>query len=804
MSMDKLIALAAFILATADMAYSADRPVRGLDYDVEESKGGESEPRLPRSSSQTGSAAADDTAFDLDETPEQRATRIAHAEEFRAILARRTAIDPADKIEEHLSTSRILMFAPEAKAAIEAGMNACIVRLGGKWPGAEHFKVAEQFYLNLPGLSTDLIGWLFAFANRLNWEEFVAFCDPFLVRVNEYNKICCMVKLLPTFKARKTPEDRAFFMAFCEPLLVGVSKHDKIYCTARVLPIFQAWPSPEARAPFMGFCAPYLALLVPGDKAECMAKLFPIFQAWPSAEARAAFMDFCDPFLVETHANQKAEFMNNLLPIFQAWPSAEARTAFMDFCDPFLVELNANQKPDYMAKILPIFQALPTPETRTAFMGFCEPLLIGMNATYKATSMAKLLPLFQAISKNEEVAKNLTAFMGLHNSDRHKYSIISSFLPRTYLRYMRSGAALQAELQPGVVARIQALYETNQFNQLPVLWWADLFLAQARGAAGVAGAHDFETVYKQDYEALVGWCAGAGYPETLSETPHLIHNNTASIPAHHTNVEVEDFITYLDTIASTHNISLVKQMLGLEPKTGTTTGGFAPYLGHSMFYAKPESPKGDEVLGRVWHMMKKRGEGKPDADDYKKSVVLAILDAAEISGSRADTYCQTRITGELMKLLAWHLPDSKLRSLIAANDVPPAITDADISTRITFAPTRAEQIFKVIHREDTGEVYKLRYHHTVEGTDPELWELYQAYYDDLYRRNKVGGVYVFDANTLTRNAYGNLVKAHQADGTLRPADAVEIVYHQAEFQVLEMTFTELMRKEFEEQRGLKY
>jgi len=47
-----------------------------------------------------------------------------------------------------------------------------------------------------------------------------------------------------------------------------------------------------------------------------------------------------------------------------------------------------------------------------------------------------------------------------------------------------------------------------------------------------------------------------------------------------------------------------------------------------------------------------------------------------------------------------------------------------------------------------------------------------------------------------------LVSKYNVDGSLRATPV--IVYYQSEFQVLEQAFTELMRKEFEEQRGLKY
>jgi hypothetical protein len=536
--------------------------------------------------------------------------------------------------------------------------------------------------------------------------------------------------------------------------------------------------------------------------------------------------------------------MKDLLFVYQAFPTSDSRTAFLQFCelyfetdDPkknknhklarfasFHSKMDALQPEDktkMMAQLSAVFQSFPTEEARELFTEFCNLyIMIAENAIMlptkpkkivnltRARTMAYLLPIYK------HRKENVQSFIQQQRQER--WYITDSYGPRTYLRYMRSVAALQAELNAGK-SRIQSAYETGPQDQLPVLWTDDPFIQQAQATAGFANAHDFESIYEQDFNALVTWCKTNGYVLASSPATHTIYNGDIHISNYHTTYEVEDFITYLDTtiasgpalkldeksVAPARIVSLIKKILGLEQKSGQ----FEPYLGHSMFYARPDSPKGDEVLGRVWFMMKKTGEGKSaqDAEDYKKSVVLAILESAEISERSEDTHCQTRITGELMKAIVQVLPDSKLRQHIAAEEPAIATTDQDIVSRIDNAPIQAKLLFDRIHREDTGEVRKLRELQTEQGADPELWELYQAYYDDLYQRTKnPDGTYRLDANTLTRDDHGNLVKAHLEDGSARSPAEVQIVYHQAEFQVLEQAFTEYMRKEFEEQRGLKY
>ena len=95
----------------------------------------------------------------------------------------------------------------------------------------------------------------------------------------------------------------------------------------------------------------------------------------------------------------------------------------------------------------------------------------------------------------------------------------------------------------------------------------------------------------------------------------------------------------------------------------------------------------------------------------------------------------------------------------------------------------------------------------IDGTEPELFEIYLAYYDDLYQRTVISDVdgkreYKKDEHILMRDDHGNLVSLYNDDGSMR--ETPQIVYYQSEFQVLEHAFTELMRQEFEEQRSIKY
>jgi hypothetical protein len=508
--------------------------------------------------------------------------------------------------------------------------------------------------------------------------------------------------------------------------------------------------------------------------------------------------------------------------------------------------------------LLPVFQAFPTPESRAEFMHFTNPYTQGLSLQDQGITLLYLLPVFQAFPTDSELKFNFRSFTNLHkerlqqNYARFAKYLPFSFIDRNYLNYMRSVAALGAEPNASA-ARVQQVYETGLEDLLPSSFAEDPLMRELQAAAGVANAHDFDSIYPAEFEILKQKVDILGYQNQPSTHVYTLYNGQNILNNYKTNSEVEDFLKYLDSefLASTPEISvngtkykakeiisLVKQMLGLQPKASTTSGGFAPYLGSSMLYAKPDSPKGDEVLGRVWFLMNNIISEKfiadaaaaNDAETLKairndrnancRSVVLAILEAAELSNTNAQTHCQTRLTGELLKITSWHLEHSKLRKLIAHDDSLEVNSDADIRMRIKAAPAKADSLFKAIHTTSPN-VKKLWGKHLTLGSKPELFELEMTYYDDLYGRTPVldtadqlqvtrHGIIAYkkDEHILERDDLGNLVKKYNADVSLKRnamgAEEPEIVYYQAEFAVLEHEFTKRMKAEFEDQRGLVY
>lgn len=497
---------------------------------------------------------------------------------------------------------------------------------------------------------------------------------------------------------------------------------------------------------------------------------------------------------------------------------------FCVYCNTFDADKAEKYVSQFMSNLLPYYQSLLDTKRMVAFKAFCSNL-IHAGEGLGCKDVIKILGIFLHNQTDFErfMEKHSRFIANSQENRRLRSTIMDLYIKQEHLRIMRAAAALQAE-EKHQEARIWAMYrEINLSDQLPVLCINDPLLKEYKRRT-IVNVHEYDDAYELDFSILKSWCADKGYSHSLSPTPHRIYNGQKSINPHYTNGEVEDFISYLDetiaygpplkldkvTIPAVRVVSLVKQIIGLEEKSDGTTGSFPPCLGHPMFYAKPSSAKGDEILGMAWYMMKEIGafkhqaDSKENPDDYKRSVVLAILEAAdEISQDRAVTHCQTRTTGELMKCIAHHLPGSHLKKHIAIDDGQLAANDGDKRTRIAGALMRAEILFNKIKSGYGPSVTARWAHHIEQDTKPGLWELYEAYYDDLYRRSKdANGNYVNNDNTLVRDAHGNLVKGYLADGTRNPNP--EIVYYQAEFQVLEHAFTEHMRKEFEEQRGLVY
>ena len=710
--------------------------------------------------------------------------------------------DPYQQMEEYIQKSSIVnMYAGAEREEIATAMRTALTKQiqdnGGKWMGGETLKVAEHFYWNLISIKNKLklyeiiksnkiiINFIFGTQKTGTWDNFVTFCAPY----------------------------------------IGVTMQQRESLMRDLFPIYQAFPKDdERRQAFMDFSASYTDGKSAGQKIGIMNDLLPIYQAFPKDdERRQAFMDFSASYTDGRPAYEKESTMNNLLPIYQAFLNNSDRQAFINFCASYTDGKCGDAKASIMNKLLPIYQAFLNDRDRQAFINFCTPYINYRTEVEELEIRNILLPIY----KNPLERQKFNVFTQPHLTRGYTLGkeFLEKYLARTYLRYMRVDSALKAE--PLDNGRVQPMYETDLDDQLPVFFAQDPFMQQARVVAhAVANAHEFDAIYEQDQAIL--W--GLATAPTESAVTRTIYNNHEAPYNHHSNVEVDDFITYLETdiaregvridgrhLSGERVVYIIKMLLGLAPKDTNTTGGFPPYLSSSMYYAKPQSPRGDEMLGRTWAFMKQMADKKKDPD-LKKAVVLALLETVEISGAHIHTHCQTRTSGELFKMLSWHLPDSKLRSLISANDLPTVVSDTDMPARINAAPIRARDLFKIMKQEDEGERRRLIERCIAEDRDPELWERYEAYYDDLYRRTKVTGgtpynenlhirladgrMYRRDEHILTRDDRGNLVSAFNADGALRAQPI--IVYYQAEFQVFEHAFTQLMKREFEDQRGLKY
>jgi hypothetical protein len=668
--------------------------------------------------------------------------------------------------------------------------------------------------------------------------KFIEFCKPYLGEKSlnlKKHKDTYTKHFLPLYQSlkekNKSTEIDDFYLFYIYFNKESNSNIDYLFKINDILSIYLAFTDTENRNKFLDFCMPYCQNLQFRMKIEIATKLIPIYQAFSTEQDRTKFLDFCKPyFQQEKNIYNKPYTLLSLIPIYKMLATSDEKKQFWEFytatfdpSDVYTADVYTAHRDNDITKAIKIYQEFPNIEERDKFIDFSRPYLAYIYTEQNIDKISELIDIF----KNKK--DDFISYMDPHlerGIDRYdKSSLINSYILRDYLRFMRVDGALKVESVHQ--NRIQPMYETNINQQLPVLFAEDHFMAQAREMVrDVANAHDFDAIYELDRPIL--W---AKIPNLVQgTTSHTIHNGANIIENHITNLEVEDFINYLDNviapgpnlfidgknITGAEVVSIIKQMLGLEQKGQNTSGGFAPYLGSLMYYAETNSPKGDEMLGRVWAFMKNLANKKPYANDAakqrddadnKKSVVLALLEASEISSNSVDTHCQTRTSGELFKLIAWHLPGSKLRPLIAADDLPSISSDDDASMyeRIESAPFRAHELFNRMKREDSGEIRKVIKHQLeIDGDQPPLWKRYEAYYDDLYRRTKNddGIGYKLDEHILTRDNRGNLVSKYQQDGTLRPAPV--IVYYQAEFQVFEQTFSELMKKKFEEHRSLIY
>ena len=152
-----------------------------------------------------------------------------------------------------------------------------------------------------------------------------------------------------------------------------------------------------------------------------------------------------------------------------------------------------------------------------------------------------------------------------------------------------------------------------------------------------------------------------------------------------------------------------------------------------------------------------------------------------------------------MMCLAWHLPNSKLLSKIRhdeGNQDP--LSENTIATHVSKAHLIAERLLNGI--EDSGKNFKKLF---ADDSEPPLWRIYRAYYDDFYLRyRRANGTYHVDDHTLGRTKEGHLARVFNADGSLNPVPVVQ--WSAPAFQAIERKFTELLKIKYEDRRGLEY
>lgn len=325
---------------------------------------------------------------------------------------------------------------------------------------------------------------------------------------------------------------------------------------------------------------------------------------------------------------------------------------------------------------------------------------------------------------------------------------INSYLSHSYARLLRAQSAWESEGSPQNQGRRQHLIEVTQDYRgrlLPLVIQGqnqgnrvDQRLADIR-REGIADTHDFENdIYPHDYTLL----AQETQNVDLSTSSDITLYDNRATRNHKTNVEVIDFLSFMDSdfVSDEDNkkADVVRQILGLKQSSNP----FGSYLGHAM-YLGGRGASGDEFLGRVWAHIKvqaankcwqleqegRAGEGAHEKQVIHRSVVLALVDAAEIINGVAELHCQTRTTGELMKCLSWYLKDSKLKPFIAGIDEDEPESEQTIKAQIFNATSIANRLIKNLEGGE-GRNFKA----LIQIGDQELWRLYKALYDDFYGR----------------------------------------------------------------------
>ncbi|CAO5679820.1 MAG: hypothetical protein NEHIOOID_01117 [Holosporales bacterium] len=520
----------------------------------------------------------------------------------------------------------------------------------------------------------------------------------------------------------------------------------------------------------------------------------------------------------------KIYILPDLMKLYSFFKNEEERNHFTDWANIHLKVI------DSIFNLKEIYCSFETHEERNHFVNWIK--RFGNNC---ACTLFTLLHAVIKIYKEPDIRVKFYQYTSIIRSfwwnQNDQYRLVKLFISQDVINQMRIAATLIAE--PNALdSRRRSIQETNVDSLLPALNLEDPFMQRIIQQLGFTNAHTLETYYERDALLLNRIVERRGYHADLSDAFLTVYNGEEIKDRYQTNSNVMDFLEYLETefkedqhpleidghkVSVDTAIHLVKELLGIAPRE-LSTGGFGSYLARPMLYGKSTAITGDVLLGQIWHLIKTSLSEQDiekslqtneavetlvrESSSRKRSVVLALLNGIDFDRRKADIRCQTRITGELLKMACFYFgSESSLRRFIAdGNDVETS-RPQDIEQRIADAPMKAKRIFDAVKESSRFiELY-------TESDKPELFELYMCYYDALYQGKTIIGEDGIpkrqkDEHVLERDASGNMVRRYNADGSLR--DNPIIVYYQAEFALIEREFTKLLKCEFHENRVLTY
>ncbi|CAO5678548.1 MAG: hypothetical protein HEEMFOPI_01399 [Holosporales bacterium] len=605
------------------------------------------------------------------------------------------------------------------------------------------------------------------------------------------------------YKSYSSDIQRNAFLAWVEPLFKN--KRIKIPSINKLNDVYVAFSNNDERNAFLNWANP----IINQNKEIDITQLKDVYVAFSNNDKRNAFLNWANPII-----NQNEEIdITQLKDVYVAFSNNHERNAFLNWANPII----AVNKKINITELKDVYVAFSNNHERNAFTRFCSRFHLSDFSCIFDT----VLPIYEDSSKREKLISFSIFYGGIFPrgiSFMHinPFEIIRQFLSNETLGTMRKFSALVDQPEQHI---LRSVIETKLGDFLPAYDLRDPFL-QKITQQDMQNAHTLEGVYLREIDCLKTAVAKNGYVKTVSCDTLTLHNNHEKVENYQTNESVQDFVRYLNTefktdeptvnldgkiISAQSAIQLVKETLGICQNDASTHLLFGPYLGRSALYAVPKSAKGDELLGHVWHLIKTSTSDEKELALRKRNVVLAILNGIDIYGHAAYINCQTRTTAELLKMACFYLGnDSVLRKIvIGGTDAKETITNEEIEQRIEMAQEKAAHIFQSIKRDNAHKIAAL----FENGTEPELFEIYKIYYDALYRRtttiNPDGSIdYRKDAHVLTRDQSGNMVSAHNADGSLK--DTPEIVYYQTEFMIIEKEFTGYLEEEYQGQIGRRY